>query len=85
MHDEDGFQLSNEAQKRTLIFVPRPIVKAGIGVSRVKMNAKNGALDTPIPATGDPCAVFPKNRKKTALTTPTLSYMERGSHAGQSV
>jgi len=34
------FQGWNEAQKRTLIFVPRPIVMARIRVSRVKMNAK---------------------------------------------
>src|ERR1035441_8678405 len=34
------FQLWNEAQKRTLIFVPGPSLKVRIRVSRVKMNAK---------------------------------------------
>jgi hypothetical protein len=50
-------------------------VKVRIRVSRVKMNANNGDLDTRILTSGDPCAVFPKNGTKTALTTPTLSYI----------
>ena len=50
------FQLWNEAQKERLIFVPKPIVEVPGGVSRVEMNAKNGALDTPPDTTGVCCA-----------------------------
>jgi hypothetical protein len=61
--------------RKNVRFEPNPIVKVRIRVSRVKMNAKNGALDTRILTAGDPCAVFPKNGAKTVLTKPTLSYM----------
>jgi hypothetical protein len=50
---QDGFfQLWNESQKERLIFVPKPIVQVAGGVSRVEMNAKNSALDTPPTTTG---------------------------------
>jgi len=61
--------------RKNVRFEPNPIVKVRIRVSRVKMNAKNRALDTRILTAGDPCAVFPKNGAKTVLTKPTLSYM----------
>jgi hypothetical protein len=61
--------------RKNVRFEPNPIVKVRIRVSRVKMNAKNGALDNRILTAGDPCAVFPKNGAKTVLTKPTLSYM----------
>jgi hypothetical protein len=37
---QDDFQLWNEAQKRTLTFVPNSILDVVGAVSRVKMNAK---------------------------------------------
>lgn len=37
---QDGFQLWNEAQQKTLSLVPRPIVEVAGMASRVKMNAK---------------------------------------------
>src|ERR1035437_6752582 len=46
------FQLWNEAQKKHLSFVPKPIVEVAGGVSRVEMNAKNSALDIPPAITG---------------------------------
>src|ERR1035437_1460703 len=46
------FQLWNEAQKKHLSFVPKPIVEVAGGVSRVEMNAKNSALDIPPATTG---------------------------------
>jgi len=60
--------------RKNVRFEPNPIVKVRIRVSRVEMNAKNGALDTRILTAADPCAVFPKNSQKRVLTTPTLSY-----------
>jgi hypothetical protein len=41
------FRIWKESQKERLRFLPKPIVKVAGGVSRVEMNAKNGALDTP--------------------------------------
>src|ERR1039458_7347321 len=58
------FQIWNEAQKRTLTFVPGSIVKVRRPVSRVEMNAKEIL-----------CALFPKNGQNINLTTPQLSYM----------
>lgn len=44
---QDGLsQLWNEAQERTLTFVPNSILGVAETVSRVKMNAKVRALDT---------------------------------------
>jgi hypothetical protein len=57
------FQGWVESQKKPEI-QPKPIVKVRIRVSRVKMNAKNGALDTRILTRGDPCAVFQETRTK---------------------
>ena len=41
---QDDFQLWNEAQKRTLTFVPNSILDVAGAVSRVKMNAKVRAI-----------------------------------------
>ena len=60
--------------RKNVRFEPNPIVKVSNPVSRVKMNATNGALDTGFLTTGDPCAVFPKNGTISVLTKPTLSY-----------
>jgi hypothetical protein len=58
-------QIWNEAQKRTLTFVPGSIVKVCRPVSRVEMNAKkNGALDTALHTKEILCALFPKNGQK---------------------
>jgi hypothetical protein len=37
---QDGFQLWDEAQKKHLSFVPRPMMKVAGAMSRVEMNAK---------------------------------------------
>jgi len=54
-----------ESQKEPEI-QPKPIVKARIWVSRVKMNAKKRRLDTQILTIGDP-RCFSKNTRKKSL------------------
>jgi hypothetical protein len=58
---QDGFSNYGTNLRKNLRFVPRPIVMARIRVSRVKMNAKERALDTRILHTRDPYAVFTEN------------------------
>ena len=79
------FQLWVESQKEPEIR-PNPIVEVGRRVSRVEMNAKNGALDTRLPTPTPLFAFFTaKGRKKrldkadavipvsyTHLTLPTI-------------
>jgi hypothetical protein len=74
MQTQDGFSNYGSNLRKNVRFEPNPIVKVRIRVSRVEMNAKNGALDTRILTSGDRCAIFPKNGAKRVLTKPTLSY-----------
>jgi hypothetical protein len=64
MQTQDGFSNYGSNLRKNVRFEPNPIVKVSIRVSRVEMNAKNGALDTRILTAADPCAVFPKNSQK---------------------
>jgi hypothetical protein len=64
MQKQDGFSNYGSNLRKNVRFEPSSIVKVSKRVSRVKMNAKNGALDTRLLTTGDPSHVFRKTAKK---------------------